>query len=531
MNEETTRREFLRRLSGVLIAGGAPLVSAISQGAEAAPPPRGGAGVGAKFNYKLAPWTGDEFTLGHRLRDKDTPNAPIDADEHYDFVIVGGGVAGLTAAYFLRDHNVLLLEQYDELGGQSRGASHRGIKYSYGAAYVGDVEGIYGDLYAEIGIKPEKIPPRKNGWYWESKWYQDIAGKDTCNLYKEFARLQQQSKPVWKSLPEDPSPENVDTQAMAKLDTLRFIDVLKGYSPQFLDLLDKFVLSSYCGGLAQVSALSGYMLLTDLITPSYVFEGGNTAIPRALAGKIEAAGKGRMLRDAFVWEVSVGDDQASVIYSTKNGVMHRARCAHVIVTAPPLVAARFMNGIDDKLKAYLLQMKFGSYLVANCLLSKRLFTGTYDNWVGKPFSFADITIAETPYLINKSYKAEMGSVLTIYQPYGIGSPGRAQLYIGDRQQFANSIVSQLSILVAHLSGSLEEVVLSRWGHAMAVPGLGYWSRLRKIHALEGDERFSLAHNSMQGMPSAEAAISAARVAVDRALSKPNKVSALFSDLR
>lgn len=546
MNEENSRREFLRQLGALLLGGGfsslsktqaasadkaSPVTRSSPPGKRAQAAAAANSSAGA-YKYKLSKWTGDDFTLGHRLRSKDMPNAPVDADKSYDFIIVGGGIAGLTAAYYLRDHNVLLLEQYDELGGQSRGGIHRGLRYSWGAAYVGTVDGIYGDLFADLQIKPVTLPARKNGWYWQSKWYQDVVGNDPkCTLYKEFAQLIDQSKPVWKTLPEDPTPDAVNTPDMNKLDSLRFVDVLKGYSPEFLSLMDKFVASSYCGGIEQVSALAGYLLMTDLVTNSYVFEGGNSAIARALVTKLESGGKERLVRDAFVWEVSVSDDQTSVIYSTKDGAMHRARAGHVIVTAPPLVAGRFMNGIDDKLKAYLLQMKFGSYLVANCLMNKQLFTGTYDNWVGKPFTFADITIAETPYLLNKTYNQQMGSVLTIYQPYGLLSPGRTLLMVGNRQQFATSIVSQLSKLVSHLGQSLEEVVLTRWGHAMAVPSPGYFQRLRKIHAAEGNGVYSLAHCSMQGLPSAEAAITAARIAADRALSKPAKVSTLFSGLR
>ncbi len=88
--------------------------------------------VARDWHYEIAPWTGDDFVLGHRLRDADFPPAVIESERSVDFVIVGGGIAGLTAAHFLRDHNFLLLEQYADLGGQSRGGSFQGIEYTWG---------------------------------------------------------------------------------------------------------------------------------------------------------------------------------------------------------------------------------------------------------------------------------------------------------------------------------------------------------------------------------------------------------------
>ena len=77
-------------------------------------------GAYAKGGYKLDPWTGDDFTFGHLLRDGKVPKFKCQSKTKVDTVIVGGGMAGLACAYNLKDQSYLLLDQYDNLGGQSR---------------------------------------------------------------------------------------------------------------------------------------------------------------------------------------------------------------------------------------------------------------------------------------------------------------------------------------------------------------------------------------------------------------------------
>jgi spermidine dehydrogenase len=63
--------------------------------------------------------------VGHALRDGNTWGAPTQDAETYDLIIVGGGLSGLSAAYFYRktagpDAKILILENHDDFGGHAR---------------------------------------------------------------------------------------------------------------------------------------------------------------------------------------------------------------------------------------------------------------------------------------------------------------------------------------------------------------------------------------------------------------------------
>jgi len=109
-------------------------------------------------------------------------------------------------------------------------------------------------------------------------------------------------------------------------------------------------------------------------------------------------------------------------------------------------------------------------------------------------------------------------VLTVYQPYAPSSEGRSVLMQGDRSAFASSLVDQLGKLIGPIEKDIETVVLTRWGHAMAVTKPGFFARISKLNRT-GNSGYTLAHCSSQGIPCAENAIAAARLAADRALGK------------
>lgn len=518
MSARSTRRDFLKLLAAAACSG--YLLDATTSGAQA----------GSK-RYTLSNWTGDDFDRGHRLRDGKLPKIPATADKKVDFVIVGGGLAGLASAHYLANHDYLLLEQYDELGGHCRGGSHNGIDYSWASAYFASDKGDLGKLVAELGLKPLALPERKNSWYWGDAWLKGYQGEQGstagADLFSAFSKLRSDYKSFWGEWDGLYSQELLDSPELMKLDDVTLGSGLSGYESKFLAMMDSFLKSALCENVARTSLLSGLSTLEDIFEPTYVLEGGNPSIAKALVPRLRQSHPNGCQTGTFVWSIQQKADGASVVYSTKDGAVHRVDCKHVIVAIPHLLAARVMQNLSDKAKATMFRFRYGSYLVANILTTKKLFDGEYDNFLAAPFAISDVTRAEIPYVMAGHYKEQMGSVLTIYQPYEPGTEGRTVLLQGDRKKIAARVMSDLEKVVPNLQGNVEKVVLSRWGHAMAVTRPKYFTYLAELHRLE-TEAFSLAHSSAHGLPGVEAAVAGAIYATRKATGQKVPKAKMYS---
>jgi len=131
MTRPITRRDFLNGVAigvggamGADLLRGVPGLEAIVDAAAFAQDAPG---------YNPAALTGmrgsheGSFEVSHALRDGRfwrTAGQPIDTKETYDLVIVGGGISGLAAAYFLRARQpsarVLILDNHDDFGGHAK---------------------------------------------------------------------------------------------------------------------------------------------------------------------------------------------------------------------------------------------------------------------------------------------------------------------------------------------------------------------------------------------------------------------------
>src|SRR5918999_5810085 len=82
---------------------------------------------------------GTSDVFGHRLRDGAHVEVPVDAWSNVPVVIVGGGIAGLTAAWHLQKSgftDFVLMELENAPGGTSRSGTSGSLSFPWGAHYI-----------------------------------------------------------------------------------------------------------------------------------------------------------------------------------------------------------------------------------------------------------------------------------------------------------------------------------------------------------------------------------------------------------
>ena len=167
MDRPSARRDFL---NGVAVTAGA---AALGMG----PPAMADATSQDQPGYYPPARTGlrgshpGSFENAHALRDGTlkVPAGKVPGDEeHYDLIVVGGGISGLSAAYFFRerkpDARILILDNHDDFGGHAKRNEYM-LNGKLALMNGGTLEidsprpysAVAGGLLKKLGVDPVKL--------------------------------------------------------------------------------------------------------------------------------------------------------------------------------------------------------------------------------------------------------------------------------------------------------------------------------------------------------------------------------------
>lgn len=534
-----SRRRFL---SGLAVLGTTPLWSPLDAWA---------------WPQATPAFTGDDFELAHRLlmRPDDVlaQGTPQLHPEAFDVLVIGGGIAGLTAAYRLRNRRVLVLERDAEVGGVSKSANWQGIEYALGAAYILDPDPDSEDANEKRGFQLlEELGLRKRDEDLTSdrSLQRRLSGDANHCVFSRirvvpepevYTRLNRRFFEAVLDSDNYPSVPATDDALVQTLDRVSFKAFLRdaalqrkvyGRTTGVISRIGWEAIEYYCWGAfgttaAETSAYHGLNFFAAEFGDLLVYPGGNAFIAKRLAERIRRDNPQALHTGAWTLRVERQEDGFAAT-TWENGALHRYRARSVVFAAPLFLAPTVIPSLPEPQRKAIASLDYRSYVVGNVLLRRpadRIFANpSFRNGyeltrvhgidvdaqpaqqisTSKVYSdciLADFAIGRHP----------THSVLTVYRPYPYAS-GRPDLmaasYADMEAEVRREVVAGFGPHGLR-AADIEGVQLCRWGHPMIVSRPGQLADGTLRAAVRSQSGLYFAHTDVMGAPAYENALAAA----------------------
>jgi protoporphyrinogen oxidase len=515
-----TRREILAAFLGV------PAALAACSSRAALPLPEGEI-VGASD------------VIGHRLRDGLLITPSQEQWERAGVVIVGGGIAGLSAAWHLLNagfEDFVLIELERAPGGTARSGTSPLIAYPWGAHYLpapmkensallslldemGILEGRDGDGEPVVAEQFLCRDPEERVFY-RGRWYEGLylhAGASGEDLAQFDAFNAGVSRLVaWRdargrrafAIPVATGTDDAEITALDKITMAEWLERRGWRSKRLRWLIDYGCRDDYGLTIDQTSAWAGLFYFCSRVTkpgaearPLMTWPEGNGRLVSHLYEKVKS-------------KVRLGLAAAEIIPTDPNGrsgvdviaVDHEGRNAagfhadQVIFAAPHFLSSYVIRPYRESPPAHIAEFQYGAWMVANLFLKDR----PKDR--GFPLAW-DNVLYESPSLGYVVATHQRGldrgpTVFTYYYPLCDADPreARSKLLAADRDEWADIALTDLSHAHPEIRALAERIDVMRWGHAMIRPRPGFvWSEARRA-ASKPWRGIHFAHTDLSGVP-------------------------------
>ncbi len=460
-----SRRDFIKFVVAGSVAAGCPVDAALL------PAPDSNTSVSDPPGVPLV--DGEHFEICHQIRDGHHFNLPA-ATTSVEVAIVGGGVAGLSAAYFLRGKDWLLLEKEPHFGGNAYEEEFDGQPFATGAAYA--YRGDEGDhLASEIGLKLPLVnmpdPTLVNKTYVPDTWKTGISRlpypKEVRASFQKFR---------------DDVLKMEVSRRMAELDAQPFSNFTSAYAPEVQQWWDIFGPSNWGAATHDTSAYVGLYNAKDLFTGGdakrAILPGGLGCITHKLVEVLQPHYKDRMLGDSTVVAVVPEKTLVNITY-LREGKLATVSAKAVLICTPKQITSRIVQNLPAEQKAAMQRTRYAPYPVVNLIFDKPVYNRGYDNWCPGN-SFTDFIVADWTIRNNSGYK-QKNNILTFYTP--LREAQRFTLLdINDCRTLAAHVLTDFQKVLPEFNVDPIEVRIYRRGHPMFMAVPGHYTKTRPVAA-------------------------------------------------
>ncbi len=476
--------------------------------------------------------------VGHRVRSAGPWTAPAERYQSTGVVIVGGGVAGLAAAWrFLRAgfRDFVLIELEKAAGGNARSGASPVSAYPWGAHYIpaplqdnqllitlleemGILEGRDRDGEPVVAEQYLCRDPQERIFY-KGRWYEGLylhAGESA----EDRAQLQAFNQEIdrwvaWRdgrgrrafAIPVAAGSDDSEVTALDKLSIAEWLQRHSLTSPRLHWLVNYGCRDDYGLTMEQTSAWAGLFYFASRLRrpgvdaqPLITWPEGNGRLIAHLYRKAQA----NVRLGLAVVDVNPTDavrkprvDVTALDPSSDQLVGFHAE--QVVFAAPQFLTRHVLRPYRERPPRHVAEFEYGSWIVAN------LFVRDRPQAPGFPLAW-DNVLYESPSLGYVVATHQRGidrgaSVFTYYYPLCDDNPraARSRLLSMDWQSCADVALTDLGRAHPDIRSLGERLDVMRWGHAMIRPTPGFvWGSARRA-AAQPYRGIHFAHSDLSGV--------------------------------
>lgn len=454
-------------------------------------------------------FVGPDPERGHLLRDGAVAAAPVGDTTRCDVLVIGGGAAGMAAAWRLAragETRVHVLELEPELGGTARGGQTPRSRYPMGAHYLPtphaeltSLQTLLLDLGVATGRERDgtleydpravcRAPLERHRYRgkWDEGLYPgaDGSAEDEAQWERWRAHLRQldarrgaDGRRLFE-LPVDRS--SAELRHLDQISMATYLDRLGLESWRLRWAVDYAVRDDYGCTVSQCSAFAGlhHYLARGLEDTSDRFiltwPQGNSRLVELMAQASELGDRVHRDTVAHAIDPDTGTVRAYDFGAQRQRVFEAQR---ILWAAPRFVLPRVLPPGRDPLAPEALH--YVPWLVANVELSARPGgIGAPLSWDNVPVGADNLGYVVATHLEPLGQRAAEGTVVTYYQPMPADDLAglrerRAELLAGSLDHWCDHVAEQLEAMHPGVGPTIRRLHVTRWGHAMVQPRPGH----------------------------------------------------------
>lgn len=500
-------------------------------------------------------FVGQDPARGHLLRDGAIASAPVSDRVSCDVLIVGGGAAGMAAAWRLQragESNVHVLELEPELGGTARGGQTPRSRYPMGAHYLPTPHHEFTalqTLLADLGVLTRRA---KHGPEYDPR----VVCRAPLERHRFRGKWEEGLYPGAGQSPEEEAQWVRWRAHLAELDKRRGADGRRLFtlpvadsSTELRDLdqismatyLDRLGLTSwrlrwavdyacrddYGCTIEQASAFAGlhHYLCRGLDNDEHerfilTWPQGNARLVELMA---EAARlEDRVHRDTVAFQI---DPDSGTVTAYDYGAQRQRvfEAKQVLWAAPRFILPRVLPPGRDPMERDALT--YSPWLVASVELSQRPGgIGAALSWDNVPVHADNLGYVVATHLEPLTQRNAEGTVITYYQPMPADDveglrQRRTDLLAGSLDHWCDHVGNELEAMHPGIGATVRRMHIARWGHAMIRPVPGVLFGPGRATAAAPVGRIQPCSTDVAGLPLFEeafcAGVRAAELAVAR----------------